>query len=738
MSYSNYLVSLVVFATTFNVFAEENTQSEKNALNSKEKQMEVLSILGQRTLLRTETGSATLIDEAALEQFEFDDIHRVLQSVPGVYVREEDGFGLRPNIGLRGATTERSSKIAIMEDGVLIAPAPYAAPAAYYFPLVSRMSQVEVFKGPAAILYGPNTVGGAINMISRPIESQYSDDWQTHLDFAYGQFNSQKAHGVFSIGEGDFAAQLEWLHLSSDGFKELNNSADQNTGFEKQAWLLKTIYEPSDSAHEQYWQFKAGVSTETSNETYLGLTDSDFKKSPYTRYAASAKDKMDWEHYQFQLSHYIELSSNLNVFTQAYHREFDRDWDRFNGFSTNRTMETILSSPDTGLNALYMQVLTGERDTLTQEEQLVFTLNDRRFLSQGIETKINYNTQWHDVGVDVMAGLRLHQDQVERNHRAQHYRMVSGQMEPTAEPNTTTTNNKDSAFAIASFINAKLQFKQLTSSFGMRIESIDSTANDNLLATEKNGNSTIILPGLGLFYQLNEQMGFLFGVNKGFVPNSPGQDDNVKPEESWNYEAGYRFGNELVRAEMIGFFNDYKNLKASCTFSSGCDDTLDKEFNGGAVHVFGIEATLNSVVALPLQFSLPINIAYTHTQSEFQNSFSSSFSQWGDIDIGDQLPYLPEHQVSITVGLQRDNWNLSLVSKYATAMLEQAGISDEVEMTDETMQIDLSAWYLFTPKTKVYFKLDNLTDNTTIVSRRPFGARPSKPTMATLGIKYQF
>eukprot|EP00487_Bulimina_marginata_P012437 TRINITY_DN869_c0_g1_i1.p1 TRINITY_DN869_c0_g1~~TRINITY_DN869_c0_g1_i1.p1 ORF type:complete len:110 (+),score=14.93 TRINITY_DN869_c0_g1_i1:274-603(+) len=87
-----------------------------------------------------------------------------------------------------------------MEDGVLIAPAPYAAPAAYYFPMMSRMTQVEVFKGPSAIKYGPNTVGGAINMVSRPItENAPKDGGEGMIDIAYGQNNYQKAHGYYSI-----------------------------------------------------------------------------------------------------------------------------------------------------------------------------------------------------------------------------------------------------------------------------------------------------------------------------------------------------------------------------------------------------------------------------------------------------------------------------------------------------------------------------------------------------------
>ncbi|WP_234836200.1 TonB-dependent receptor plug domain-containing protein [Sinorhizobium meliloti] len=104
-----------------------------------------------------------------MERFSYSDPNRVLRQIPGVYLQEEEGFGLRPNIGIRGSGTDRNARITVMEDGILIAPAPYAAPAAYYFPKMARMSGVEVAKGPAAIKYGPMTVGGAINLFSTPI-----------------------------------------------------------------------------------------------------------------------------------------------------------------------------------------------------------------------------------------------------------------------------------------------------------------------------------------------------------------------------------------------------------------------------------------------------------------------------------------------------------------------------------------------------------------------------------------
>ena len=108
--------------------------------------MEHLTIFGSAQAVNDMPGSAHMISQADLEKFDFTDIMRTLTSVPGVYVLEEDGYGLRPNIGMRGTGQNRSEKITIMEDGVLAAPAPYSAPSAYYFPTAGRMQQVEVLK----------------------------------------------------------------------------------------------------------------------------------------------------------------------------------------------------------------------------------------------------------------------------------------------------------------------------------------------------------------------------------------------------------------------------------------------------------------------------------------------------------------------------------------------------------------------------------------------------------------
>ncbi|MEM7284530.1 MAG: TonB-dependent receptor plug domain-containing protein, partial [Pseudomonadota bacterium] len=233
------------------------------------------------------TGSAHRIGQDLLEEFRHDDINRVLNFVPGVYLREEDGFGLRPNIGLRGGSSDRSQKVTLMEDGVLFSPAAYSAPAAYFFPLTQRMIAVEVFKGPSSIEFGPQTIGGAINLVSAPIPQ--TTEFELGIAAGSDAYRSAQLRTGGKLGE--FGVLAEFVHIGSDGFKDLDGGGD--TGFEKNELSLKIDRELGPGVLE----LRLGYADEVSDETYLGLTEDDFRADSVRRYGASALDRMDWEWY---------------------------------------------------------------------------------------------------------------------------------------------------------------------------------------------------------------------------------------------------------------------------------------------------------------------------------------------------------------------------------------------------------------------------------------------------------
>jgi len=190
--------------------------------------IEEITIVGDREQSGQITGSAEFIGPEDLQKFEYTDVQRILRQAPGVSLQVEDGYGLRPNISIRGVPTERSGRVTLLEDNVLIAPAPYSAPSAYYFPTPGRMHAFEVVKGPAAITQGPYTVGGAFNMVSTPIPRDLSgfvlaeggEDATYRLHAHYGGYT-----------EAGFGFLVETHQWDSDGFQSIDRTSN-DTGLD--------------------------------------------------------------------------------------------------------------------------------------------------------------------------------------------------------------------------------------------------------------------------------------------------------------------------------------------------------------------------------------------------------------------------------------------------------------------------------------------------------------------------
>lgn len=288
-----------------------------------------LIVTGSKEAAEAVGGSAVYLDQEALETFSYSDVNRTLRHVPGVYLQEEEGFGLRPNIGIRGSGSDRNSRIVVMEDGVLIAPAPYAAPAAYYFPRIARMSGVEVVKGPAAIKYGPLTTGGAIHLFSTPIP-ETNGRLGGAGELLGGEYGSLRAHAAIggwlpAGGALQFGGLVEGLRESSDGFKRLDSGG--KTGFEIDDLVVKLAVRTTEgAAMPQSVQLKYQRYDETSDETYLGLTLADFQADPYRRYRGSQVDQMSAKHETWQATHRIALTSAFDLTTVAYRTETARAW----------------------------------------------------------------------------------------------------------------------------------------------------------------------------------------------------------------------------------------------------------------------------------------------------------------------------------------------------------------------------------------------------------------------------
>jgi Fe(3+) dicitrate transport protein len=668
----------------------------------------------------------------------FDDVHDVLRTVPGVYVTEEDGYGLRPNVGLRGTGSDRGAKITLMEDGVLIAPAPYAAPAAYYFPVVGRMEAVEVRKGSSQIKYGPQTIGGAVNLISSPIPETLS--WDAELEG--GADHTGKARLRVGDSYENFGWLAETYQARTDGFKRLDSGGD--TGFEIQDYLAKgRIRTAPDADLYQELELKLHHYDEISHETYLGLTRADFEADPVRRYAASQEDLMDAEQDQIQLRHYLRPAEALDLTTVVYRNEFTRSWYKLDSV-LGEGIADVLDAPEAFPEA--MAILRGGD---SPADALTVRANNRSYYGQGIQTILGARFEAsgrHDAEV----GVRYHEDEEDRFQHDDAFRMRDGTMELTAAGAAGSQSNRvGDAQAWSVFVQDEIGIGRWTVSPGMRYESIDFSRTDYASDDPRRTAPTSVrenevsawIPGAGVTWEWREGARLFGGVHRGFGPPGPGADEETEPEQSVNWELGAKVDRQGLRAQLVGFYSDYENVLGRATLSSGDPSGEGDVFNGGAVEVAGIEAAADLDVGrlAGLGFGVPVQLAWTWTKAEFRTGFESEFEPWGTVEKGDELPYLPEHQLSASAGVERGAWDGRVVLQASSAMRTVAGQGPipDGEGTDAFGVWSAQLRYAVSPWAQIQVGVENLADASYVVARRPAGARPGLPRTLMAGIRLE-
>ena len=740
-----FLLTICFGMLSFGLFAQN--EIDKDSITS-EKEPEILdeiilsnNILGSKFEVRNRTGSAYFLSPQDLQQFGYTDINKVIRAIPGVTIVEEDGFGLRPNISIRGTSPERSSKITLMEDGVLIAPAPYSASAAYYFPTVGRIENVEVLKGSSQIQYGPFTTGGAVNMVSKQIPNDFSGD----VRFTYGNYNSKNTDATVGYSNENFGFVTQYFNYNSDGFKELDGGG--NTGFDKSDYLGKVrLNTDLDAKVFQSLTFKIQYSEEDSEETYLGLTQDDFDNSPYRRYLASAKDDMLTEHQQFQLDHLIKPAQNIKIRTTAYKNNFNRNWYKLNDVTVTEkvSISKILASPEEYPSEY--QAIESMEDT--EADVFGVKANNRSYESRGIQTvgNITFGEQTFN---DIEIGFRYHEDYEDRFQWVDKYGIQNQEMiQTTVARKGSDSNVINSATAIATYVLYKLTWNNLTLTPGLRYENMTLTKKDygkndsertGIDLSTRENKVDVFIPGIGANYKFNPDISVFGGIHRGFAP--PGNQEGAKPEESLNYELGTRFSYLGFTGELVGYYNDYTNLLGSDLAATGGSGSLEL-FNAGAATVKGIEFLLNYDVLRnsSSELRLPLTFSYTLTDTRFDSDFDSDEGIYGEVSKGDEIPYIPKNQFNFTAALEGKKFNVSLSGRYTSEFRTQAGtgeIPDDLKIGSNFI-VDAAARYFFTPRITVFTNAMNLLNSTYEVARTPAGLRPGAPFMINAGVGYSF
>ncbi len=716
---------------------------------------EEITIVGSREAQQGVTGSAEVIDTEQLKRFGYTDIQRIARQIPGVSIQVEDGYGLRPNISIRGVATERSGRITLLEDNVLIAPAPYSAPSAYYFPTAGRMSSFEVLKGPSAITQGPYTIGGALNMISTPIPTEA----EGRIAAEMGQDESIRVHATYgNTSDSGLGFLIETQRWRSAGYQKIDRSGGE-TGLDVEDYTLKMAYSPDDSPHSL--AVKIQLADQTSNQSYLGLTNVDFSRDAERRYGLSSLDQIRTDHEQVIVRYGYDADA-LSFSATLYNNAHARNWFKTEGIDLDGSdnasafSKTSWSSVVAAVNLGQVigdwtadqlaTVLDGTLDTLPGSIQI--RANEREYFSRGIQLMAVWDFNTSGANHRMEAGVRYHKDEEDRLQRNSTYRQEGGQLALDDVGILGNAGNRiQQADATAFHIYDRIEIGAWTLTPGIRYEDIDqrrvryetrlgrtenpaSRSPDNLRSTRSN-TTRVVLPGLGALYRLNETTALIAGVHKGFT--APSNAEGVREEEAINYEFGFRRRSDSRRLEVIGFLSDYDNLLGECTASSGANCEVGDAFNGNAVTVRGVEIIAGTDLA---GSNIPLEVAYTYIDGSFDTDIADT-AFFGDVSTGDSIPYIPKHQLHAMIGFVQPQWAVHLSANFVDETCVRAACG-AFEITDSSFTVDIAVHWSINEAVGLFARVENLADSSDIVGLHPYGARPNKSRTALVGLDLSF
>jgi Fe(3+) dicitrate transport protein len=701
-------------------------------------------------------GSSSYIGDDELKKSGYTDTERIMGRVPGVFSQTEDGLGLRTNIGMRGTNPNRTTKINITEDGILQGPAVYSNPSMYFYPDAGDAEGIEVLKGATAIGNGPRTTGGAINYLSRSVPTEGS---KGYFNQSFGAESYLRNHFYYGSTMGNLSYVFETHKVLYDGHKEIDVGAgnDTNSGFRKNSDLFKIRYTMPNS----YMELSSQNTSETSHASYIGLTRTDFAANENRRYAVSSKDKMDNDYHRYIFTYGMDISPTSNLVAKIYKAKYSRNWkkvgemtvddDGSEGGSTSTVKMSAIDwdtncAANSGVTLRACNIVTNGLAMGLTGEKIKRSLGHRDYGMYGYDVRYNTILGNHDITL----GYRTHSDYRDRHDDgiSESYSLAANNtMALTASDYVNSgTSNDDYATAdsisLIDRITHKIYDGTLYTTLGLRHEDVEyHEYTGGVHGATRHENSQTMFAISSVLDMENGSSAFV-AYSQGYQPTGVSSQE---PEESDNYEIGYRVNTMNSYMEIIGFHVDYDRLYETCNIAAGCADSANTKKNAGEAHVTGLELVyrVNNLFAAPQMkgaantgsgIRYPMAVSVTLQEAEHDVTTGTSF---GD---GARIAYTPEEIYYVSIGAESNNWDMQISAKYNDEVFNKgvstASKTESAWIYDFRSGMDLGSMGF--SGMRAYLNVDNVFDKQYIASAHNYGVRPNKPQTFMAGIALDF
>ncbi len=642
-------------------------------------------------------GSVAIITQEELALTQPLSTQDALKSVPGIVVREEEGYGFIPNIGMRGLNPNRSQKLLVLEDGVPVAPGLFLANESYYSPRIERMQSIEVLKGAAGLRYGPTTIGGVINYITKDPEK--------------GATVTAKAgsHGYGLIGldaggsssSGNAIGGISLVKSQGDGFR--NNAFDLSDAVIKGGMAI---------GDNQWIGAKLTYYDNEINTSYVGLRPNEYKNDPTKNPAPN--DYFLTDRKSFDINHELAINDSVKLKTLLYWSQLTRDYWRRE-----------------------VQARSANGTTFVPCDGSAYCMNgnNRTFEMMGMDSRLNINHDSFGIKNEAEIGIRLHSDKLNNTK-------LRSKTDPNARSGDLTTDDTQEAQGVAFYgQNRFILNERVAITPGLRIETYDQSRKNELTGLSGESSTTEVMPGIGATWQLAPQAQLFAGAFKGFSPamvataiSGSGVDQQLDAERSTNFEIGVRGTAQRLSYEATAFRMDFANQIIPQSESGGVSTTVT---NAGATLNQGLEGAIG--YDLGAGWGVDANATWVPTAK-----FNSTKIVGGIDRNGNRLPYAPELTANLSVSYRVGGLKTSLGAYHVSRQFVDTE-NTVVESADGRRGVipayttfNLNAHYAVDKQLSVFGTVRNLADRKYIASRNPDGIFPGAERNFEVGVSYKF
>jgi iron complex outermembrane receptor protein len=641
--------------------------------------------------------SITALSAEAIRQHDIVTLDQIRDLVPNLDVGVTAGSTTAANIYIRGVGTYdyqiyTDAPVTTYIDGVL-----NARPDATLFE-VADLERVEVLRGPQGTLFGRNTTGGAISLITKGPSDQAGVEQR--LD--YGTYNDLDSRTIINTGElGDsgFKAKLMFTHHQRDGYvNNLDGGAedgDPGSLNSNSLWFslhgdlssnLHLDYRADYTDHNAQEPFSQVIAAAPDVLTYFGKSPSyggdPFNYNPYVRLGSAYAGDQPADHSLFgghALTAQYDVNPALSFKDILGYRSTSVDeyinisgQGNLRGLVLDPVTDTASVQPVTPFN---LPENTSRDHQISNELQALGTAGEFKYVG-GLYFFYEKGNLWNpDLFTFVLPGGNV------------------GINEETIRYVPALTTHSYAAYAQTSYRPAALGDK-LELTVGGRLthdeKEINEDSSFNGVPTDVRNQSHAWHNASGLFsasYQWTpDVMGYARVSNAyragGFVPNTYGFYD---PEKDVSYEAGLKSDwlDKRLRVNASVFKTNYTDLQVQNTING-----LPVITNAGHATYAGGELEITAVPTENLQ--LLANIGYV--DPKYQTYILVSPSGAAE-NVANQAQFAGVSKINANVGAQ-----------YAIARMSAGNLSGRLDCSYRSR--------------KVWFPLDSQNPYNEVIAAR--------------------